>query len=116
MSDKNIIARLYDSIQSHLDDLVYGKDEDIFVRHARDKSLERDYGDIRVTCWIPGLYAYVGMKKTLRNPNLTAKEKASRCAIDASIEIGLNVWRAGCIYGSYSFLMYLHHLGDRILQ
>ena len=101
-------------INNFIDDIIYGKDEDIFVRSARNRAskeeIKEKFGDVRVAAWVPGICAYVWMRDHIKNPELTKKEKFYLCAIDLGIELGLNAIRFGIIYGTFEFNKYLWQL------
>jgi len=101
MYKENLLARLVKTKEKFVDDLVYGKKEDIFIRNARNSKYEGKCIDRTVAAWLPGWFAYVYIKKDLANPEYTKKQKIISCVNDISIELTLDAIRVGCCYGVY---------------
>ncbi len=104
----NPLTQFENRKEKFIDDLVHGKNEDIFVRNARKKEFEKTYGGPRqLVAWIPGMFAYGAIKKDIRNPNYTTTEKIASCAIDIILELGLDAARIGCLYGIYKTIEFM---------
>lgn len=107
MSNKNLLTKLDETNHNLIDNLVYGKDEDVFVRNARRNKFQEKYGDRNLAAWLPGWVAYVNIRDNIRNPELTTKQKVALYAIDIGVELVLDAVRVGCVYGVYKFADYL---------
>ena len=102
MSEQNPLVKISDSLDSFVEDFLYGKHTDIFERHARKRAYHEKYGvspDVGV--WLPVLYAYVGIRDALKNAKLSTTEKAVACVSAVGIELVLDGVRVGCAYGLY---------------
>ena len=101
-------------VEDKFDNVVYGKNENIFERNARrQKEKEADmktYGkcDGRAVTWVPGIYAYKNIRETLKNTDYTRKEKISRCSLFLAGELALDAIRIGTIYGLYEINRYVN--------
>lgn len=100
MSD-NLLEKL-DKIQSgSWSDLIFGKDEDIFVRNARRKEINNEYGSMYKVGIIPGWFAYVSIKKVLENSEFTIKQKTALCSYAIGGELFLDGVKTGIVYIFY---------------
>lgn len=104
MSEDNIFKKLDKETDRAIDDLVRGRDEDIFIRHARKTRFNEQYGNRHVVAWAPGWFAYTNIKKDLRNPDYTKTQKIISCAIDIGLELTLDFVKVGCCYGVYLYV------------
>ena len=107
MSKETPLTRLDKAQETFIDNLVYGKEEDVFVRHARKREFKEKYGNRHLAAWLPGWYAYVNIRDDIKNPELTTKQKVALCAVDVGLELVLDAVRVGCVYGLYKFADYL---------
>jgi hypothetical protein len=107
MADKDLLTRLGRSEDDFVDNLVYGKDEDGFVRHARRREFKEKYGNKHLTVWMPLWFTYINTRDDIRNPQLTTKQKVIACAFNLGTEIVLDAIRLGCIYTAYRITDYL---------
>ncbi len=89
------------------DDIVYGKDEDIFLRNARNIKFKKQYSNSLATAWLPGYFAYVNIRDGIKNQELTKKQKIGICVISLSLELVLDAVRFGSIYSLYKLDNYL---------
>lgn len=80
MTDTKQYNKIGIAVENFVDDLIFGKDEDIFIRYKRrEEFYDALVGSTAVT-FVPGLYAYRAIKYFLKNPSLKTKEKIALCA------------------------------------
>jgi len=89
--------------EDFVDDLFYGKDEDIFARHHRRREFERrNYGLNRfLVPLVPLLFAYGHIRDAIKDPEYTPKQKAGICTQAIGCELMLDVVRIGGVYLLY---------------
>lgn len=108
----NIFKQYNRCKEKFIDDLFYGKDEDLFVRHARRRKIREIYGNPHLVAWIPGMFFYLTTREDLRDSNLTRKEKAILIAGNFGLELILDVARVGAAYGVYKVIQYTNNISS----
>lgn len=107
MSIENLFQKFERKKEEFIDNLIYGKDEDRWVRYARKRDFREKYGNPFIAAWTPGLIAYVNIRDYLRNSKFTKKEKAVLCITAVGCELILDVVKVGGIYLCYKLTKYL---------
>jgi len=102
MSQENPLRRLTDLHETTIDNVVYNLSEDPIIGQARVREFNNQYGNIHLVAWVPGIFAYTRIKKTLNDSRLTTGNKAARIGIDLACELTLDLIRFGSLYGLYT--------------
>ena len=106
---EDFLDKLDKTERDFIDDIIYSKDENLFIRHARRKVFDETYGNIFLAPWIPGLFAYANIKKYANDTKITRKEKIIMYTGSISGELILSVFRVGAVYGTYELIVYLNN-------
>ena len=91
----DINKKINKKINDFVDDLFYGKKEDIFVRNARRMQINETFKNENLAAFIPGYYAYNAIKSYKNDPELSKKEKLVMYSIAIGGEIMLDILRVG---------------------
>lgn len=95
------LKKIIKNPKASIDDLLQGYEEAVSLRHARQKDIEKKYVSIHAAAWVPGLYAYVGMREVINNTEYTTKQKICDCTVILGLEIAKDAVAFGCVYTFY---------------
>lgn len=101
MDCTNVLQKANRRLDNTIDNIVYGRDEDGFVRNARRMEDRQKFGNRRLAVWVPGYKAYFGIKHTLNNQDLTKMQKVGYCTLYVALQLVLDGVKVAGVYGLY---------------
>lgn len=104
MDNSSALRRFSKRAENFIDDMVYGKDENIIERNARQQAFEKKYGNVFITAIMPVWYNYVNIRDVVKDPELTKGERFFLCTKYVGVEVAMDVVRVSgvlCMYGAF---------------